>query len=537
MPVLQGSQRHARPLRRDELVARVESPARPEGQRGELFALDADGSDDVWAVGDRFTKHPGPLAEHFDGTSWSLVPAQGVPSSVGRTELRSVAVLGPGDVWASGDSVLPIGGGDTYDELAVEHFDDDGGSLGDAPSPKLTHPYSSVDLWGIAATGDGSALAVGSYGPSSLGQGFGEQWDGSTWALVPMRTPVITSTNLTGVSAVSTTDVWAVGQTGWARTSAFAEHWDGSAWTRSPLAPDVRHSRLEAVDARATDDVWAVGTRAKFGIDAHPLIEHWDGAGWSLTDAPDIGKAQDLTLESVSADAPADAWICGDYGSHETDVEFVWRWDGQSWTSMPYPTLPSGATSGGLTSISAASPDDVWAVGVYQRGDGIERPFAAQWNGSAWTLATSGPYAPGAPRGELTSVSAADASTATSVGTALVGSRFEAVAASWDGTTWTQQQVPGPEPEPTATDVDTLDPSDSWLAGSSQTTAFVDRWDGSTWSSVPGLNTGHTLLQLGGIAATSGSDAWVVGSYQAANGSVQPAMAHWDGQGWRWAAR
>jgi hypothetical protein len=65
-----------------------------------------------------------------------------------------------------------------------------------------------------------------------------EHWDGSSWSVVPSPNPLPTSKGnnfLTGVTALSSTDAWAVGATldftrgGLEQTMTF--QWNGSAWS------------------------------------------------------------------------------------------------------------------------------------------------------------------------------------------------------------------------------------------------------------------------------------------------------------------
>src|SRR5688572_25055460 len=66
---------------------------------GELIAVTATGPDDAWAVGhERDTLTTAiPLREHWDGTSFTLVPGP-----AGAVVLEGVSASAPDDVWAVG---------------------------------------------------------------------------------------------------------------------------------------------------------------------------------------------------------------------------------------------------------------------------------------------------------------------------------------------------------------------------------------------------------------------------------------------------
>ena len=90
---------------------------------------------------------------------------------------------------------------------------------------------------------------------------------------------------LTGVSAVSPTDAWAVGLY-WDQAGinhALVLHWDGTTWSqvKSPNFGS-EHTGLSSVTAVSPKDVWAVGDYQEAGV--HALVLHWDGTRWSQVD-------------------------------------------------------------------------------------------------------------------------------------------------------------------------------------------------------------------------------------------------------------
>src|SRR5204862_2497516 len=106
-----------------------------------------------------------------------------------------------------------------------------------------------------------------------------EHWDGSAWTLQVGPQPGGLPPRLYGVTAVSATDVWAVG--GGPYGDTFIDHFDGSAWSIVP-SPSVSGA-LYGVAAVAPNDVWAVGGAG------HTFIEHWDGTQWSIVPSPNPG--------------------------------------------------------------------------------------------------------------------------------------------------------------------------------------------------------------------------------------------------------
>jgi hypothetical protein len=94
-----------------------------------LNSTSAIAPNDVWAVGSA----PGPsasenvpIAEHFNGTSWSVVPTATLPSGT-TGELFGVSAVASNNVWAVG----MLSGGTTQ---LIEHWDGVKWSVAPAPS-------------------------------------------------------------------------------------------------------------------------------------------------------------------------------------------------------------------------------------------------------------------------------------------------------------------------------------------------------------------------------------------------------------------
>jgi hypothetical protein len=239
----------------------------------------ATSSTNAWAVGDIGTG-PGdvaadsPLIEHWDGTSWSAQPFA-VPTSGGQ--FADVAATSAGNAWAVGHT------GDTNDDTGqttmIEHWN--GSAWSGVSSPNQTGKgnllsgvtaISADDVWAVGHTLTNSGL----YEPLVL------NWNGSTWSLVTVPNPH-GDTNLWSVSAAGAHDVWATGYTGecghgGSRCSTVAMHRHGSSWTvTSTLNPSSSFlNALLGVTVIGSDDVWAVGSNDW----ASTLIEHWDGSPW-----------------------------------------------------------------------------------------------------------------------------------------------------------------------------------------------------------------------------------------------------------------
>jgi hypothetical protein len=284
-----------------------------------LYGAFALSSRDVWAVGaNNYYWMTGALAEHWSGTKWSVAPAPSVSGT-----LYAVSGSATNDVWAVG----------------------------------TTDPYVN-----------GSLLIA--------------HWDGATWRTV--SAPTLPSQNyaaLTGVTAISSSDVWAVGYVQPLNSQGFqalAVHWDGTKWSLAQVTNAGRFNLFYGVAATGPKDVWAVGGGSLNGL----LIEHWDGAAWSLI--PNYGTPSGGWYSGVAAISPTDAWAVGRYVDNVRHAfsTLTEHWDGRTWRVVASPNV--GENNSQLLSVSAASPTSVWAVG-YNRVD-YPTPLVLRWDGNAWIV-------------------------------------------------------------------------------------------------------------------------------------------------------
>ena len=161
------------------------------------------------------------------------------------------------------------------------------------------------------------------------------------------------------VAAVTDSDVWVVGTYYSSGYLTLAEHWDGTGWTTVPT-PNVssRSNFLLATTAISTRNVWAVGNQAH-GRTNRTLVEHWNGQRWRVIPSPNApGDEVESYLWGIGAIAPNDIWAVGE-SKDGTNAPLTLHWDGAVWTIVPAPAPASGA----LYAVEGTASNDVWAVG------------------------------------------------------------------------------------------------------------------------------------------------------------------------------
>ncbi len=323
------------------------------GNSSQLYGVATISTSDVWAVGDSrdTSNHTSTLTEHWNGATWSIVSS---PISGTSSSLQGVAATSPGDVWAVGYYIDSTTG---YDGRLIEHWDGSSWSIVSAPSPGL-----SSFFYGVTALSSSDVWAVGAYVPSvGVVSTLVEHWDGTSWSVVASPNPSVgTYSPLQSVAAISPNDVWAVGYASISGSGyqTLAEHWNGASWSIIPSPNAGTHSVLYGVATISSSDVWAVGDDS-----TNTLTEHWNGSTWGV--APSPGTAQ---LAGVAAISSSDVWAVGGSFAGATQIE---HWDGASWRVVPNPS------TGILHGTSALSSSDVWAVGSATTGTLVEHYSAA----------------------------------------------------------------------------------------------------------------------------------------------------------------
>ncbi len=130
---------------------KVASPS-PDPLDNWLYAVDAASSAEVWAVGSQGGVDGLTLTERWDGGAWSVVPSADVAGAA--NSLRGVTAIGPADVWAVGYWQDLTSGNES---TLAEHWNGTSWSLSDtADSGRANNTLASVSAAG------GTVWAVGS---------------------------------------------------------------------------------------------------------------------------------------------------------------------------------------------------------------------------------------------------------------------------------------------------------------------------------------------------------------------------------------
>jgi alpha-tubulin suppressor-like RCC1 family protein len=353
-----------------------------------LESVSAARSTDAWAVGLSGLASSQPLAEHFDGHNWRIASTP-LPGGAANGQFNGVDEVSPTDVWAVGSRVGTVAGNALTTTLA-ENFN--GSTWTIVPTPNPATNANSVDqLDAIGGTGPDDLWAAGSvfnFSTQRITLLF-EHFDGTAWQVVkaPSSKQAGEFPALDAVTAISPTDVWAVGQT---QTEAgnggidntLTVHWNGTAWevVTSPCLTGAgavmpqgqckidEQNHLTGATELSTGDVWASGYLD--GTDGRiPYVLHWDGTAWSLTKTPTFGGTELFGITALSA---TDIWAAGsDFSLTGLGFSVAEQFNGTSWSMEPilHPGQDAGVPNDTLSAIASAQPHTLFTIGALQVPD------------------------------------------------------------------------------------------------------------------------------------------------------------------------
>ena len=247
---------------------------------------------------------------------------------------------------------------------------------------RIVSPASTLDA--VSCTGAGSCIAVGANTRAPLYA----SWNGRAWHTGTMHAPPQQAQSVTvaGVSCTSAANCMAVGDYSYGATAQpgnsyrdkiLAEQWNGSSWRLLPVVNVSRTDRLTAVSCTSPGNCTAVGTSAQ----QYPLAERWNGTAWRVEPVPAPGTVGYTQPTAVSCTSAVSCVAAGTYQGQP----IAESWNGKSWRLQQLPEPPVDNHSAQLGGVSCASSKACMAVGV--SGSGLS--YAERYNGLGWRLTTT----------------------------------------------------------------------------------------------------------------------------------------------------
>jgi hypothetical protein len=254
---------------------------------------------------------------------------------------------------------------------------------------------------------------------------------------VAAKAPAATKGELIGVAAVPhSSDVWVIGSAGTLDNAKFFVarrhhgHW------QKVKTPNL-HGRCGSIDtivAASAKSVWLGGAKQ---VSCHtgsiaqtaPAIWQLKGKKFVAQKLPKLSNLSD-SVDSVSASSPNDVWAVGGLYPGQTTAQVAFHWNGKKWSAV---SVPSGYSQN-LYDVSASSPNNAWAL----RSDyAANQDVFVHWNGKIWTAGDA------APTGfSLGAVATSSAKLAYATGYSNAGSPEKSIILKYNGKTWSKVALP-----------------------------------------------------------------------------------------------
>lgn len=280
----------------------------------------------AWAVGYYSMTPIGPprvdltLIEQWKGTAWNVVTSPNVNPGVEQNDLFGVAAISAKDVWAVG--VHSANNQNNYETL-IEHWDGTQWSIVPSPNAGSRTNY----LYSVAAISSKDVWAVGYYFPDigSAYQTLIEHWDGTSWSVVSSPSPGSLDNKLAAIASIpGSNELWAVGYYSSipGPDQTLIEQWNGSSWSVVPGPnPGSSIDSLTGVASISKSDAWAVGYDSVNNSPFQTLILRWNGTNWQVVPSPNPGPEYNILLAATHVPGTTQAWTVGDSFSPNQGIQ------------------------------------------------------------------------------------------------------------------------------------------------------------------------------------------------------------------------
>ena len=517
-------------------------PIPPGGTRSALDGVSCTAATACTAVGS-YTSSQGahvPLAEEWNGTSWSAQPTPGLASAT-FSILSAVSCGSATSCVAVGYYDLPH----SRQTRLAESWNGTAWSLQQAANPPTA---VNSTLSGVSCATVSRCIAVGNYlsASSDLVLTLAQAWNGRTWKVLATPNPAGSIVNyLNGVWCSSATACTAVGdsiagakhatrQAG-PLAATLAEAWNGTAWVIQDTPSPAGNGGLDVLDSVSCRSAASCVAIGYLGGRAKALGETWNGTTWALEATPDPGRH--TSLAGVSCGPAAACTAVGTYRNGlGTHLSLAQVWNGSTWT-LQAAVSPVGAVPSDVVGVSCPSVTVCTAVGFFDNGPGTVATLAEHWNGTAWAIQPT-PNPAGAARNSLASVSCTSAKACIAVGKSRGGRSGATLAESWNGKTWTVQSAPTPPGAFGGLAGVSCTSRTACIAVGSYTNAVNDAvplaesWNGTSWTIQNAVSPpGSYSATLSGVSCGSSSACVAVGDYNSQAG-IAPLAEYWNGSTW-----
>jgi hypothetical protein len=291
--------------------------------------------------------------------TWGVVFTTHYGAATNYSGFTTVIAPGQYDAWAFGANDLS--GGSSPELPEAEHWD------GTAWQASALPAGVTFEIIAASAISPDDIWAVTEFG------GYVLHWNGVSWS-VATQLPGSTqdSGQLTGITALSDTDVWVFGNSGF--TSGLGTwYYNGSSWTQQTGSGDA----ITAASALSASNIWAFGSD---GIAPQDEILQYNGTAWQPQTASALTG---LTFYQILALSDTDIWASAAVGGGSTAGVLV-HFDGTTWSQV---TLPLTMSAGDIASDGQGG---IWVTGVDTSGNAWAADMSSTGTWSTTEIGPSG---------------------------------------------------------------------------------------------------------------------------------------------------
>lgn len=226
-------------------------PVIKDGWLNDVVALSAS---DVWAVGGGLASNR-PLVLHWNGTRWGVLDLRWKVAPHG-SDLRAIAATSTHDVWAAGAKGLDAISSYGYRDLVLRW---DGRRWAQVPSPLFDQATSGPFAHTIDIAQSGDVWTMNS-DLSGNGPWF-VRWSGNDRRVAKVYHPDLDwHYSMFGIAPLSANNAWVVGNRGTDPSRPLLVHWNGSSWQVQHTGLDnLKNTDLSGLSILSATDIWAVG--------------------------------------------------------------------------------------------------------------------------------------------------------------------------------------------------------------------------------------------------------------------------------------
>lgn len=300
----------------------------------------------------------------------------GLPESgylLGATAAGSKSVFAGGYVYQSNGTT----------KVRFEHWN--GSTVSAVPPGDVTNDAVSLDTTDMTALGPTDVWTVGDLCDYHNCVGLIARWDGTKWRYVnpPYSVvPAFDSYSTEGISEVGKVIYVAgadlnIDDSGQLNSTASLMlqrdaqgHWSS---THLPGVLDGADTALTGVYAISSTNVWAVGDYVNLGPGpgSLDLVYHYDGTAWHIMMLPSSTSGAGVT--SIRPGAAGELWLT----QAGTSSNQLLHYSAGTWTTV---TAPAGWQ---INAVRSGGANDLWVV-----GSAGGNALAAHWQGHGWQRVT-----------------------------------------------------------------------------------------------------------------------------------------------------